>query len=445
MPSFVSSDSDKKVSNIKVPTLPHLEPIKLIKNPFDFKYGESPFKYGGLTVQRDAIKIPVPGEGLPRVLHYCADQSGCAFWRMIWPGDELLAHNKAVVMTLYQMVTFAAFYQGIDAIKLQRQCTDVQLEFIKFLRNVSDEFKRLNGKGFRIIWEVDDVVFPAQDICDYNICKDAFLDDKIGVTIKEMMKYVDEVTTVSARMKDHYKKHLGFDKISVIPNYAPKSWLDRGWDEEKLVENYLRNKQKPRIVYAGSGTHFDVANRVNQQDDFGHIVNHIIKDLVGPKKYQWVFLGGMPMNLRQFVGNGIEFHEWSAITEYPELLKSLNGNVAIAPLANNTFAQCKANIKITEYGAVGLPCVAQNLVCYNSDGWKYTFDTAEEMFKQIDNILESGQSYMKAIRAGRKYAERHFLKDHLDEHLLIYQTEFGDPKRAENEHFLRNNPDQFKS
>lgn len=444
MPTLLPAET-KKVPNITPPS--NKASFTNISFPFFKKFGPKTFgelskKLSQYDPKKTGIKIPVPGEGLPRVIHYCADQSGCAFWRMIWPGDELLAHNKAVIMTLYQMVTVGQFYGGIDAVRLQRQCTEPQLEFIKFLRNISDQMKHQTGKGFRIIWEVDDIVCPAQDIPDYNVCKTAFEGDEVYKNVKEIMKYVDEMTVVSEHMRQHYKKCLNFDKISVIPNYAPKSWIDVGYDEEKILKKYRENR-KPRVLYAGSGTHFDVTNRTGQKDDFGHVVDLIIQDITIHKKYDWVFFGALPLKLKQFIGNGVEFHQWCSILEYPQKIKEMNVDVTLAPLQNNAFSRSKANIKLTEAGSQGIPCVAQNIDCYNSDGWKYTFDTAEQMFQRVDEILESEESYMSACRFAREYSQNYFLQNHLDQYVLLYTTEYGDPKRKECDAFLRNNPQQF--
>jgi len=178
----ILSEQPKKVPNLKPlnrPTLSKHSDFTNLKNPFK-SYG--PKTFGELMMKSrnsGGFKLPVPGEGLPRVIHYCADQSGCAFWRLLWPAEELLAHNKAVVMTLYQMVVLGQFYMGIDAVRLQRQCTEPQVAFIKFLRKVSDDMKQQTGKGFRIIYEVDDLVAPFSDLPQYNMCVDAFKDDKI--------------------------------------------------------------------------------------------------------------------------------------------------------------------------------------------------------------------------------------------------------------------------
>lgn len=442
----ILSEQPKKVPNLKPlnrPTLSKHSDFTNLKNPFK-SYG--PKTFGELMIKSrnsGGFKLPVPGEGLPRVIHYCADQSGCAFWRLLWPAEELLAHNKAVVMTLYQMVVLGQFYMGIDAVRLQRQCTEPQVAFIKFLRKVSDDMKQQTGKGFRIIWEVDDLVF-ADLVPKYNMCGEAFQDPQIEKNVKEAVHLCDEVTVPSEYMASIYRERLAYDKISVIPNYAPKNWIDRGYDKEHVLENYRKHKSKPRILYAGSGTHFDVANKVNQQDDFAGVVDAIAKDIMVDKKYEWVFLGAIPNKLRQFIGKGIEFHQWCAITEYPEMIKKLKVNISIAPLQDNAFARSKANIKLTEAGMQGIPCIAQNLDCYNFNGWKYLFDTSDELFKKIDEIVSSELKYEEASDFAKNYSDAYMLQDHLDEYVLLYTTDYGNDKRKECKSFLKNNPKQFK-
>jgi hypothetical protein len=444
MPSIISNPSKK---------IPEVKPIPVVEStnlsfPFGKPYGPKVFgslmsKLTGYPQKRE-FDIRPPGEGLPRVIHYCADQSGCAFWRMIWPGDELLAHNKAVIMTLYQMVTDANFYRGIDAVKLQRQCTDIQRDFVKFLRDVSNQLKEKTGKGFRIIYEVDDVLMRSHLAeAAYNVCGDSFQDPKIEIIVKEILDLSDEFTVPSEKMRHLYEDHFDYHKISVLPNYLPKGLFDIGYDRNKLTQRYYKHKAKPRILYAGSGTHFDVANKVNQKDDFGHVVDAIAQDILIHKKYEWVFFGALPLKLRQFIGSGIEFHQWCAISEYPQKLKELNVNACIAPLADNEFSRSKANIKLTESGSQGIPCIAQNLDCYNFDGWKYLFNTSEEMFKMLADVFKSESAYLEASDFAKKYSEQYFIQDHLDEYNLIYTTDYGDKSRMNNASFVKNNPQQF--
>ena len=452
MPSISNTVEPVKVPGIKpkepsaVPSKPAFSFFKSFV-PISEKFGMIPISnYKTTPVSRPKIKIPVPGEGLSRIVQFCADQSGCGFWRMLWPAADLLAYNKAVMMNLYQMVLDPRFYAGLDAVRVQRQATDAQLEFMKFLRKTSNEYKRQTGKGFKILYDVDDICAPYECIADYNVCKQGFENEKLLQNMKEIVNLTDEMTVVSEYMKEHYKKYLEFDKISVIPNYAPKHIFDSSFDMNKILFNYKKNRKKPRILYAGSMTHFDLINQANQKDDFYHVVDFILKDLVQDKKYEWVFMGGaLPHKLKPCINKGIEFHSWSPLPEYAQAVKNLNCQIMLAPLIDNPFNRAKSNIKITEGGMFGIPVIAQDIDAYNFDGWKYLFKTGQQMMQQIENILKNEQTFRQAVEFGRKYAEKYYLKDHLDEYILLFTTPYGDEKRKANEYFLRNNPRQFEA
>jgi hypothetical protein len=450
MPKFVPVDTNKRVNGLKLPKNLQIEKLTSVVDPFENPWKTSPFvRHNWFNKLRDSqikkIKLPSPGENLPRVFQYCADQGGCAFWRLIFPGNELLANNKAVIQTLYQMLPDPRTYHGISAVILQRQCARPQVDFIKHLRMVSDEFKKQGQPGFRIIYELDDVVLPASLINDFNLCKTAFTDPDIEKNVKEIMTYVDEMVVPSRYMADHYKKHLDFKKISVIPNYVPRYWFDKNITVDDAVENYRKNRDKPRILYAGSSTHFDIGNLNGQVDDFYHVNSQIIHDLEVNKKYQWVFVGGFPYALKKYIDNGqIEYHGWTSMTEYPRLLASTRANVMLAPLRDNPFNRSKANIKLTEGAALCIPTIAQNLDCYNADGWPFLFDTGDQMMQQIENILKDEESFRSSVEKAKSYVDRYWLGEHLQEWVNLYTTNFGDPRRKEQTDFYERNKSQFE-
>ena len=45
---------------------------------------------------------------------------------------------------------------------------------------------------------------------------------------------------------------------------------------------------------------------------------------------------------------------------YPQKLASLDLDLAVAPLENNQFNDCKSNLRLLEYGACGFPVVCSN-------------------------------------------------------------------------------------
>ena len=121
----------------------------------------SPF--GGATSNTQPTNdiLRPPELDLSRSLNYYADYSGCGFWRMIWPEHVLNAHQKLVVHGSTVMCFDPNYFRGVKTVRIQRQATPNQLQFVKFLKDLSTKAK------FRIVYEIDDLVF-AEDIPEYN-------------------------------------------------------------------------------------------------------------------------------------------------------------------------------------------------------------------------------------------------------------------------------------
>lgn len=389
--------------------------IQLPENSFLSPLLKNSQKYNQLAQQTtQKIDLTPPEANIPRVLQYYADYSGCGFWRMIWPEHLLNAFNHYTVHGSTVMNLDPRYYIKVQAVRIQRQATSHQLEFVKFLKEVSKQI------GFRLIYEIDDVVF-SEDIPEYNKYKPAFTDPQIRKNCQEIMNLCDEVTVTCKFMKDYYKEKTGHKNITVIPNFPPKFWLGHFFDEKQISANYDTHKRKPRIFYAGSGAHFDVDNRVNQNDDFAHVVKSIADTV---DKYQWVFLGAYPLPLQNLVRSGkIEFHPWSNLYFYGEKIKNLRVNMMIAPLQNNNFNKAKSELKLIEANAFGLPIACQNLCTYEDAEFK--FDTGEEMIEVIDDVLSKKGRYMNICNKARAEANKSWLEN--AENIACYQELFGHP------------------
>jgi hypothetical protein len=378
--------------------------------------------------QQQPPPLAMPGSNLKRAVNYYADYGGCGFWRMVWPETLLNGYQKAIINGLTTMVLDPRFYQGVDAVRLQRQATPVQLNFVKFLKQGSEQH------DFKIIYEIDDVVFK-DDIPMFNRCRDAFDDPQIVSSILEMMGMSDELSVTCDYMKEYYKEKSGNKKVSVIPNYAPRFWMDGFYDKKIIAKNWEDNKGRPRVGYCGSGTHIDVLNRTGQQDDFSGVVKQIIKTR---KDFKWVMMGAYPLHLKPLVDSGeIEYIPWSMIYDFPKAIHDLNLQAVIAPLQDNTFNRAKSNIKYLESACLGIPGTFQNLCTYKDAPVK--FDAGDEMIDQL-NMFKKDQGYhMKISKESRAYAETMWLEDHLDEYHELYFTKWGSDERKA---LLKNNQDQ---
>lgn len=377
-------------------------------------------------------KLEMPEANLPRAINYYADYGGCGFWRMIWPEFLMNAYNKACMSGLTQMILDLRFYHGIKAIRMQRQATPVQNSFVKELKKAQKDL------GFRLIYEVDDIVFK-DDIPDYNRCKEAFVDQTIIDSILSIMQDMDEITVTCDYMKEYYQYKTGNKNITVIPNYPPKFWLDRHYNKEKIQKLYEKNKKRPRILYSGSGTHVDVLNKTNFNDDFGHVVNDIIK---ARKKFKFVWKGCFPLAVKPYIDNGeMEFITWSPLHDYPQGLVDTNCNVSFAPLIDNVFNRSKSNIKMIESGAIGMPGVYQDMCTYKNADLK--FKTGADLIEQLEYLTSDFDRYMKFSNKSRTFVEGLWMEDHLDEYDALYFTSFGSKERnIKAPVLIQNNPDQ---
>jgi len=55
------------------------------------------------------------------------------------------------------------------------------------------------------------------------------------------------------------------------------------------------------------------------------------------------------------------------IEAYPSKLASLDLDLALAPVEQNLFNECKSNLRLLEYGACGFPVVCSDVRCYQGD------------------------------------------------------------------------------
>ena len=343
-----------------------------------------------------------------RAISYAADHGGCGFWRIHWPETIINSHQLGVITNSTFMLTDPRYYQGLKSVKIQRQVTPPQLEFVKFLRKLANDFK------FKLYYEIDDVIFP-EDIPLYNKARDAFLDPVIKKTALEIIRLCDYVTSPTKFMGEYYTQRTNVPNI-VVPNYMPKFWIDRFYSKEKVIERYEKHKKRPRIGYVGSPTHLNIARVPGAQDDIYPHISLIRKTC---KEFKWVFMGGVPYELIDLVKSGdIESAPWTALFNYPYVYDNLELTLAIAPLQNNNFNLAKAPIKFLEAGALGIPCICQDLEPYKIAHLK--FQTSDELYAKIKNVTGNRQHYLTESAKARKTATQYWLEDHIEEHAKVY-------------------------
>lgn len=396
-----------KTENVLVPHLPPGAP------PIRHSY----FKTTPIKIP-SAPLVQMQEASLPRAINYYADYGGCGFWRMIWPETAINGYQKGCISGLTCMVLDMRFYQNIKSIRMQRQATPMQALFVNELHKHKDTFK------YNLIYEIDDIVF-RNDIPDYNRCKEAFASEETEKTILEIMDKMDEITVTCKYMKEYYQHKTGNKKVTIIPNYPPKYWLGRFYNREKIIENFERNKKRPRILYAGSGTHVDVVNKTGLKDDFAHVVEEIIK---ARKKFKFIWKGTYPLSIKPFIDNGeMEYVDWSPLYNLPEAVYNTNCNAVFASLQDNIFNRSKSNIKIVEAGGFGTPGAFQDMCTYEDAEIK--FKSGTDLINQLEYITSDFDRYMKLSDNIHNFTSKLWLEDHIEEYEALYFTSWGSKER----------------
>jgi glycosyltransferase involved in cell wall biosynthesis len=237
------------------------------------------------------------------------------------------------------------------------------------------------GKYIPIVWDVDDNpngispwnaaydTFGEEDVSivdpDTKVERDLWKDGVGGFDIKRnkvnlfayrfMLKHADALTTTTEHLRQlllHYNPN-----VELVPNTIDFNLFK--------LRNRPQEDGKVRILYMGGSSHFRDWKSVAPA----------MKAIV--KKYPHVRMVCMG-NVHEWAIHdlGEEFVEdrtWSNDYESFALRMGTMGvDLAIAPLyledkVDREFSLCKSNLKWLDYGAVGIPCVAQAGIPYCVD------------------------------------------------------------------------------
>jgi hypothetical protein len=389
-------------------------------SPIASPYAVNHYEHKGEAPQQ--VNMEPREASLPRYVNYLADYSGCGHWRILWPEAIINARGDGMSQSTTAMVTTPQWYQNVKAVKVQRQASTAQKEFVKFLKEVQKQY------DFKIMYEVDDVVFH-ECIPDYNKFKFAFENNEVRQNCIDIINMVDEVTVTCDFMKKLYIEKTGQQNITTIPNFVPNFWMGHTFNSRQIERAYEHNKKKPRILYTGSGAHYDVDNKTNGVDDMYKVRDFIRKTV---NKYQWVFVGAFPPQLVDLVQNKkIEFYPWQNLLNYPFFISNLDAQMMIAPLLPNDFNKSKSDIKFIEACILGIPCLCQDIETYSTAPENLRFSSIRELEDKIERILRKKNKYTRNISKLRRIGEERILE--LDKnigcHLEALNTPFGSPER----------------
>lgn len=215
----------------------------------------------------------------------------------------------------------------IDTVYSQRQVDDGQLAAL-------GNYKSL--LSCKVVMDFDDLL---THVSEHNFHRQHVWKD-IEQRVGRLCALSDRIT-VSTRPLAHQMQRYHAD-IRVIPNAIDRTL----WSG---LEPRRRRSERPRVGWVGGISHAgDLA-----------VIREVVSQL--GDEVEWVFMG---MHLKDMKPYLTEFHPGVPFRQYPAKMASLNLDLALAPLESNLFNECKSNLRLLEYGALGIPVIATDITPY---------------------------------------------------------------------------------
>ncbi|HJW02939.1 MAG TPA: glycosyltransferase [Azospira sp.] len=215
--------------------------------------------------------------------------------------------------------------------------------------------------------------------------------------LRQLLAQADRLIVSTEPLVDLGKEMI--DDVRLLPNRLRDDlWLP--------LRSQRRTSARPRIGWAGAQQH---------AGDLALIIDAVKQTA---NEADWVFFGMCPDELRPYVR---EYHEFEiGVEAYPAKLASLNLDLAIAPLEINRFNEAKSNLRILEYGALGLPVVCTDIFPYQTDAApvkRVANDTAAWVAAIRERIHDLDATAREGDRLKEWVLNDYLLSQHLDDWL----------------------------
>ncbi|MBA6059596.1 glycosyltransferase [Pseudomonas juntendi] len=265
---------------------------------------------------------------LPSVLALPFNTTGVGHYRVIQPFTELERAGWIQGRLGYHMPS---------VIEAERQKPDAMILQLRYAKASIEEISRLKQfSSARRIFEIDDYIIEPPKKNDHVRNWPSDIAEQLSRAVGLCDRLVVSTEPLADALSNMHQD------IRIVPNMlAPGMWTG-------LVSS-RQTSAKPRVGWAGGTSH---------RGDL-ELMLDVVKALAN--EVDWVFFGMCPEILRPFVK---EFHKGVPLDLYPQKLASLNLDLALAPLEQNLFNDCKSNLRLLEYGACGFPVICTDTKAY---------------------------------------------------------------------------------
>lgn len=346
----------------------------------------------------------------PKILFVARDDGGCGFFRCKQPADFLKRAGLVDAEYVLRTPTKEQILNS-DLVVLQDTGSVDSSNLAKFMRDNKIPY----------MTEYDDFVFHLSPHNEGGYMawnpSTLFLHRSIETTKQAM-----GVTVSTPQMaREFFPYNLN---VFVIPNFLNKE----KWDNPSVK----RNDDKIRIGWCGGNAHADDLKMISK------ILNRIIKEYKGKvifetigmtrKEFAWVFPMAPtdPNMLCPSCGYEGELHHFpgEALEDYPTVLCSKGWDIAVAPVINNAFGNCKSDLKVKEYAAAGIATIASRVMPYieaKENGAEIILATTyEEWYNSIKELIDNEEKRREMVKKNKEWISKYWIQENVGNIAGVY-------------------------
>ena len=275
-----------------------------------------------------------------------------------------------------------------DVVVLQRCASKSMLDLIQYCKNA----------GKKLVMDVDDLFV---EVPDWNPAKSSYRSENLTIH-SQIIKMVDLITVTTPKLAEYYKGSA--KTVKILPNCVDFKLYD-----DNVNNARIENKDNQiRLLWMGSATH---------QEDF-RIIEDVVTKLIEKYNIKFVVYGQLPENMimDKFSPQNIEYHGFTPFNFYYQSLHRINATIGIAPLVDIRFNEFKSQLKVLEYGMMGLPVVASDIYPYklvieNGTNGLLVKNKYVDWYEAIESlILDSEKRNTFAANLNAKIKDKYNLK-----------------------------------
>jgi glycosyltransferase involved in cell wall biosynthesis len=312
--------------------------------------------------------------GLKRIRYVVDDFAGSGWYRAQVPAAELRrrGHDATVGSSLDKDTV-----PGLDVVVLERQ----------FLEAARYAIEDANDQGKVTVYDIDDDYWHVPPT---NPGYDVWQMPDMLSGVEDCVRAVKVVTTPSPVLAASLGRLN--PNVRILPNMLPGP----DWPEPS------REPRSGRVIvgWAGGGSHFTdlkllsgVVEQLLSEFPGVEFRTHGVRDVPFQPAERLKVLPGVPL------------------AEYPELLATFD--IGVAPLEDTLFNRSKSDLKVVEYGAVGIPVVASKVAPYEasvrSGKTGFLAGSAKDWLKELRRLVTDAGARTELGSAGRRFAETRFI------------------------------------